>query len=76
MAALSLRVPNEFKVDMENLSKATGRSVSAILLDWFKRDLELERWQIERINAGIKAADDQLFADNEQIEQALKICRS
>lgn len=76
MAALSLRVPDEFKLDIEELSKATGRSVSAILLDWFKRDLDLERWQIKRIDAGIKAADDQLFANDEQIEQALKICRS
>ncbi len=75
MAALSLRVPNEFKEDIEELSQATGRSVSAILLDWFRRDLDLERWQIKRIDAGIKAADDQLFVDDSQIKQALKICR-
>ncbi|MCC2624160.1 MAG: hypothetical protein K0R14_33 [Burkholderiales bacterium] len=75
MAALSLRVSNEFKADIEELSQATGRSVSAIILDWLKRDLELERWQIKRIEAGIKAADDQLFVDDSKIEQALKICR-
>lgn len=76
MAALSLRVPDEFKAEIEELSEATGRSVSTILLNWFKRDLDLERWQIKRIDAGITAADDQSFASDEQIQQALKICRS
>ncbi len=76
MASLSLRVPEKFKADMEALSKATGRSVSAILLEWCTRDLELEKWQIERIEAGIKAADYHQFADNEQINQALRKCKN
>lgn len=76
MASLSLRVPEKFKTDMEALSKATGRSVSSILLDWCTKDLELERWQIERINTGIRAAEDCFFADDTQIQKAFQICKN
>jgi len=76
MASLSLRVSEGFKADMEALSKVTGRSVSTIIQEWCTRDLELEKWQIKRIEAGIKAADDQSFADDEQIRQALHTCRN
>lgn len=76
MAALSLRVSEEFKTDMESLSKATGRSISTIIQEWCTRELELEKWQIQRVETGIRAADDQSFVDNEQIRQALYICRN
>lgn len=76
MASLSLRVSEEFKDDIEALSKVTGRSVSTIIQEWCNRDLELEKWQIRRIEAGIKAADDQSFTDDEQIIQALNLCKN
>ena len=76
MAALSLRVPEQFKTDIEELSAATGRSVSAILLEWCTKDLELERWQLDRVNEGIKAADDNLFIEDKQIKRALELCKS
>lgn len=76
MASLSLRVSEEFKADMEALSKVTDRSVSTIILEWCTRALELEKWQIKRIESGIQAADDQAFVDDEQVRQALHICRN
>ena len=36
----------------------------------------IERWQLLRVDAGIKAADDNLFVEDAQIKQALKLCKN
>lgn len=38
--------------------------------------MELEKWQIERVEAGIKAVDNNQFATEKQVEKAFEICRS
>lgn len=59
---LSLRIPDETKTRLEQLSKATGRSKTFLALDAIKKYLEVESWQIQAIRDGIKS-----FENNETI---------
>ncbi len=68
---LSIRLPNEVKEQIDNLAKISHRRKSDMLLGWINEKLELERWQLEEINNGIKEADAGLFASEED-RQALR----
>ena len=76
MATLSLRVPDAFKHDLEELAKSTQRSKTDILLSWCSEHLELEKWQIRRVEDGITASEDELFATDAQVAKAFKTCKS
>ncbi|MDD3593811.1 MAG: ribbon-helix-helix domain-containing protein [Candidatus Gastranaerophilales bacterium] len=54
----SLRIPKDIKNKLEILAKATGRSKAFIAVEAIDKYIELESWQIEAIQDGIKAVDD------------------
>jgi RHH-type rel operon transcriptional repressor/antitoxin RelB len=65
-AVISLRMSDDIKSQIDNLAKISNRRKSDMLLTWINEKLELERWQIEEINQGIKEADAGLFASEEE----------
>lgn len=76
MSMLSINVSDDFKSKLKKLSKATSRKKTDLLLSWCENGLELEEWQIERVEAGIKAADNNAFVSNNEVTKALKLCRN
>ncbi len=53
----SLRLPKEMKDRLQELADATGRTKAYLAQDAIERYLELESWQIQAIQEGIKAID-------------------
>ena len=76
MSRLSLAVSDDFANELEQLAKATRKKKSELLLAWVRDGLALEKWQLQRVEAGIKAADNNAFANDNEFVQALEICRT
>ena len=54
----SLRLPKGMKDRLQELADATGRTKAFLAQDAIEKYLELESWQIQAIQEGIKAADE------------------
>lgn len=72
MSTLSITVPDNFKNELKKLSKITQRKKSELLLSWVKDGLALEKWQLKRVELGIKAANGKDFVSNKKVTNALK----
>jgi predicted transcriptional regulator len=54
----SLRLPKGTKDRLQELADATGRTKAFLAQDAIERYLEMEAWQINAIQEGIKAVDN------------------
>ena len=65
----SLRLPKGMKDRLQELADATGRTKAFIAQDAIEKYLELESWQIQAIQEGIKAADEGNVVPLENIKE-------
>ena len=65
----SLRLPKEMKDRLQELADATGRTKAYLAQDAIERYLELESWQIQAIQEGIKAIDEGNIIPLENIKE-------
>lgn len=64
---LNVRLPSELAGQLDALTKATGRTKSAITVEALRGYVETEAWQIAEIKAGIEEANRGEFASEEEI---------
>ena len=69
---LSIRLPEETKKQIEELSAISHRKKSDILVGWINEKLELEKWQIEKTYKAIEEADKGNFANDGEIAEFFK----
>lgn len=69
---LSIRIPEETKEQIEELSTLTNRKKSDIVVSWINEKLELERWQIEKTYKAIEDADNGKFTSDEEVKGFFK----
>ncbi|UTV82405.1 ribbon-helix-helix protein, CopG family (plasmid) [Acidithiobacillus sp. YTS05] len=65
--AMTIRVPDEVRDELEALAKMTGRTRSWLAAEAINEYLERERWQVAQIQEGLAAADAGDFADPEEV---------
>ena len=66
---ISLRLPDEVKTKLENLSKATGRTRSFLAIEALEEYLKTQDWQIKAIQEGLKEAENGIFIDHESLKK-------
>jgi len=66
-ATLSIRISEDTKKQIEELSEISHRKKSDILVGWINEKLELEKWQIEKTYKAIEDADKGNFASDEEV---------
>ena len=64
------RIPRTLRDDLDRLVKATGRNRNALIEEAVRRFIEVERWQLADIEAGVRDADAGDFATAEEVEAA------
>ena len=65
----SLRLPKGTKDRLQELADATGRTKAFLAQDAIERYLELESWQIQAIQEGVKAVDDGKIVSYKEIKE-------
>ena len=65
----SLRLSKTTKDKLQQLADATGRTKAFLAQDAIERYLELESWQIQAIQEGIKSADEGKIIPYENIKK-------
>jgi predicted transcriptional regulator len=69
---LTLRIPQEVKDQLGKLAEATHRSQSFLGGEAIRRYVELEAWQIAKIQQAITEADAGDFATDAEVEAVVK----
>lgn len=69
----SLRLPKGTKERLQELADATGRTKAFLAQDAIERYLELESWQINAIQEGLKAVDEGKVVSLENIKEEWKL---
>jgi RHH-type transcriptional regulator, rel operon repressor / antitoxin RelB len=64
---LTLRVDEKLKKKLDKLAKSTQRSRSFLAAEAIRDYVELNEWQIQEIQKGIREADAGNFATDEEI---------
>ena len=67
--AFSVRTDSKKVKQLDKLAKQMDRSRNYLVNQAIDQLLELHAWQIERVNEGIKAADEGRFAGDAEMEQ-------
>ncbi len=65
--SMSMRIPEQLAQELSALAEATGRSKSFLAIEALKSFIQSEKWQVEKIQQGIKEADAGNFATEEQM---------
>jgi predicted transcriptional regulator len=65
---MTIRVDGEIRQRLEKLSKATARTKSFLAAAAIRSYLDLNEWQIDEIEAGLREADAKDFASEAEIE--------
>lgn len=66
---MTTRLPQGMKDELDALAKSTGRNRNALVQEALRRFIELQRWQIAEIEAGIREADAGIFASDEEMDE-------
>ncbi len=66
---LTARIPQTIKADLDALAKSTGRNRNELIAEAIRRFVDLQRWQIDRIKEGIRAADAGDFATDAETDE-------
>ncbi len=62
------RVPRDVRDELDKLVKSTGRNRNALVEEALRRFIDIERWQLADIEAGLREADAGDFATDEDME--------
>jgi RHH-type rel operon transcriptional repressor/antitoxin RelB len=62
------RVPRDVRDELDKLVKSTGRNRNALVEEALRRFIDVERWQLADIDAGLREADAGDFATDEEME--------
>ncbi len=65
--ALNVRLPADLAIQLEKLTKATGRNKSALTVAALREYLESEAWQIQEIEEGLAEAERGEFASPTEV---------
>jgi predicted transcriptional regulator len=65
---MTIRVDGEIRQRLEKLSKATARTKSFLAAEAIRCYLDLNEWQIEEIEAGVRDADAGDFAGEAEVK--------
>lgn len=66
---LTARIPRSAKDDLDALARATGRNRNELVQEALRRFIDVQRWQIARIEEGLRAADAGDFATDTEIDE-------
>jgi RHH-type transcriptional regulator, rel operon repressor / antitoxin RelB len=64
---LNVRLPADLAVQLEALTKATGRTKSFLAVEALRDYLAVQAWQVQDIKAGLAEADRGEFASEDQV---------
>ena len=62
------RIPRDVRDELDKLVKATGRNRNTLVEEALRRFIDVERWQLADIEAGVREADAGDFATDEEME--------
>jgi RHH-type rel operon transcriptional repressor/antitoxin RelB len=65
---LSARVAQRVKTDLDALARSTGRHRNELVGEALHRFIDQQRWQIARIEEGIRQADEGNFVPDEEMD--------
>jgi predicted transcriptional regulator len=65
---ITVRVPVSLRAEIDALARAMGRNRQFIGLDALRRYVAVESWQVGQILDGIRAADADEFASDEEVD--------
>ncbi len=68
---LTIQVPNEMKLQLEQLSTATSRSKSFLAQEALRLYVDLQSWQIAQTVQAISEADAGDFASQDEVDAAI-----
>ena len=68
---ITVRVPERVRAQFDELARITGRTRQYLALEGLRRYLEIESWQIAKIQEGLRAADAGEFATDDEVERVL-----
>jgi RHH-type rel operon transcriptional repressor/antitoxin RelB len=67
--SLTVRLALSMREELDSLAKSTGRHRNALAQEALRRFIDAQRWQIARIDEGIRAADAGDFATDEEMNE-------
>lgn len=67
-ATITIRVPDDLKISLDELAESTGRSRSFLAFEAISQYLSIESWQVRETKKAIKEADKGLFASDEEVQ--------
>jgi len=70
--SVSFRLKKQIKNDLATLSEATGRSQTFIVEEALQEYIDLNMWQINAINEGIKQANEGKLLSTEEVLERLE----
>jgi len=70
--SVSFRLKKQIKNDLATLSEATGRSQTFIVEEALQEYIDLNMWQINAINEGIKQANEAKLLSTEEVLERLE----
>jgi RHH-type transcriptional regulator, rel operon repressor / antitoxin RelB len=65
---IAIRMPESMKAELGALAKVTGRNRNTLVVEAVRRFIEVERWQLADIEAGLREADAGDFATTEEMD--------
>lgn len=65
----SLRIPKDMKNRLEKLAEATGRTKAYLAIDAIEKYLEIEAWQIQAIQDGIRDVENENVLSIDEIKK-------
>jgi predicted transcriptional regulator len=68
-AAFTIRLEDTILEDLDRLAEKTDRSRASLVTEAVQDYVALNAWQLEKIEAGIAAADRGEFASEDEIER-------
>ncbi len=68
IVTVGARVPRDVRDELDKLVKSTGRNRNALVEEALRRFIDVERWQLADIEAGLHEADAGDFATDEEME--------
>ena len=70
--SVSFRLKKQIKNDLATLSETTGRSQTFIVEEALQEYIDLNMWQINAINEGIKSAEEGKLLSTEEVLERLE----
>lgn len=65
---ITTRIPQRMKDELDALARSTGRNRNMLVQEALRRFIDLQRWQIAEIEAGIREADAGIFVSDQEME--------